>query len=75
LQQELELADARFEIERAESRAQFEAGKREMLDKVKQFREELEEKRTVAVQKGSTFEADMTASFEQMRTAFRKLAG
>jgi len=74
LQQELELAALRFENEQAERRAQFEAKKQEMLDNVKQFREELEEKRTAALQKGSTFASDMTASFEQMRTAFRKLA-
>ncbi len=74
LQQELELAALRFENETAEKHAQFEAKKKEMLDNVKQFREAIEEKRTVALQKGSTFASDMTASFEQMRTAFRNLA-
>ena len=73
LQQGLELAALRFENEQAERRAQFEAKKEEMLDNVKQFREELEQKRTAALQKGSTFASDMTASFEQVRTAFRNL--
>jgi phage-related minor tail protein len=75
LQQELELAALRFENEKAEKRVQFEAKKQEMLDNVKQFREAIEEKRIAAQQKGSTFASDMTASFEQMRTAFRNLAG
>ncbi len=74
LQQELELAALRFENEQGERRAQFEAKKQEMVDNVKQFREELEQKRTAALQKGSTFASDMTASFEQMRAAFRNLA-
>ena len=69
----VELTALRFENEQAVRRAQFEAKKQEMLDNVKQFREELEEKRTTALQKGSTFASDMTASFEEMRTAFRKL--
>ena len=73
LQQQLELAAMRFENETAEKHAQFEAKKKEMLDNVKQFREAIEEERTVALQKGSTFASDMTASFEQMRTAFRNL--
>ena len=74
LQQELELVALRFESEQAERRGQFEAKKQEMLDNVKQFREELEEKRTTALQKGSTFASDMNTSFEQMRSAFRNLA-
>ena len=75
LQQEFELVASRFENEQAERRAQFEAKKQEMLEKVKQFRGDLEEKRATALQKGSTFSSDMTASFEQLRTAFRKLGG
>ena len=74
LQQELELATVRCEIEQAESRAQLEAKKQEMLGKVKQFREGLEEKRAAAMQNGSSFTSDMTASFDQVRTAFRNLA-
>jgi len=73
LQQDFELAALRFENEGAERRTQFDAKKQEMLDNVKQFREELEEKHTAALQKGSTFASDTAASFEQMRTAFRKL--
>jgi hypothetical protein len=45
-----------------------------MLDNLKQFREQLEEKRSAALQKGSTFTADMTAAYEQMQAAFRNLA-
>ena len=75
LQQDLELAALRFENEQEESRAQFEAKKQEMIGKVTQFREELEQKRTDAVQKGSTFASDMTDAFEQTKTAFRNLVG
>ena len=74
LQQGLELAALRFDNEKAEKRAQFEANKQDILDKVKKFREAIEERRTAAAQKGSTFASDMTSSFEQMRTAFRNLA-
>ena len=74
LQQELELAALRYENEQAERRAQFEAKKQEMLDNVKRFRDDLEVKRTAALERGSTFASDMATSFEQMRTAFRKLA-
>ena len=64
----------RFESEQAERRVQFEAKKQEMLGNVKQFRKELEEKRSAALQKGSTFASDMNTSFEQMRTAFHNLS-
>jgi hypothetical protein len=74
LRQQFELAASRFESEQAEGRAQFEAKKQEMLDNLKQFREQLEEKRSAALQKGSTFTADMTAAYEQMQAAFRNLA-
>ncbi len=73
LRQQFELAASRFESERAEGRAQYEARKQEMLDDLKQFREQLEEKRSAALQKGSTFAADMTAAYEQMQAAFRNL--
>ena len=74
MHQELDLAALRFENEKAEKHAQFEAKKQEMLDNTKQFREALEEKHTAAMQKGSTFASDMNASFEQFKTAFRNLA-
>lgn len=74
LRQEFELATLRFENEKAEKHAKFEAKKQEMLDKVKQFRGELDEKRTTALQKGSSFASDMNAAFEQARDAFRNLA-
>ena len=74
LRQEFELAAARFENEQAKGRAQYEASKQEMLDNLKQFREQLEQKRSAALQKSSTFAADMAASYEQMRAAFRNLA-
>lgn len=73
LRQELDLAALRFENEKSERRAQFEAKKQEMIVNAKQFRESLEEKRTSALRKGSTFASDMTSSFEQIKTAFRQL--
>ena len=73
LQQELELAAMRYETEQAEARAQFAAEKQEILDDIKKFRENLNEKRSAAVEKGTTFASDMAASFEQVKTAFKKL--
>ena len=73
MHQLLDLAALRFENEKAEKQVQFEAKKQEMLDNAKQFRKEFEEKRTAALQKGSTFASDMNASFEQVKTAFRNL--
>ena len=73
LQQELELAAMRYETEQAEARAQFAAEKQEILDDIKKFRENLNEKRSAAVAKGTTFASDMAASFEQVKTAFKKL--
>lgn len=73
LQEELDLAAARFEHEKAERRERFEAKKQEMRDKVTQFRNEIEEKRAAAQQKGSKFSSEMNASLEQIRTAFHNL--
>jgi hypothetical protein len=73
MQQLLDLAGLRFENEKTENQAHFVAKKQEMLDNAKQFRKEFEEKRTTALQKGSTFASDMNASFEQVKTAFRNL--
>lgn len=73
LRHQLELAAVRFKHDAESQHAQFQAKRDEMLDHVKDFRENLQKQQAAAMEKGSTFAADMNASFKQMQDAFRKL--
>lgn len=74
LEQQMELAEIRFLHEKEKKQAQFEDQRQALLDSVKQFRAMAEQQAASAQQKGSTFAKEMNASFEQVKTAFRKLS-
>ncbi len=73
LQQELDQLSMELGHNRAEVRAALEAKKKKLLDQIKDFRTNLNDKRIKAEAKGEAFAAEMNQAFRQIKSAFSGL--
>lgn len=70
----LELLAQWFLYEQVEDRALFEARRREMLKRIENFRNMLQEKRYAATRRGRPFGSEMNAAYNRIRNSFAHLA-
>lgn len=67
---ELEAATIQYEIEQSERRAEFEARKGEIAEKIRAFRADLDARRKEATERLATFEGEFRSGLAQIRKAF-----
>jgi hypothetical protein len=70
---QLDAMKVQFEREKAEGQAQFEEQKKELAAKILAFRQDLRDKKQMAVDKGTAFEGDLSTGLSQVKTAFSNL--
>lgn len=67
---ELEAATIQYEIEQSERRAEFEARKGEIAEKIRAFRADLDTRREEATEKLAAFEGEFRSGLAQIQKAF-----
>ncbi len=73
LNAEMESLGARFEMEKASKKADFDEQKKKLAAKIERFRNDLSVKRGIAEEKTSAFEGHLTKGFDQIKHAFKNL--
>jgi hypothetical protein len=71
---EMEFLAIQFEVTKEGARDRFEHEKRALIEQIKRYKQQLEEKKQMARDKAATFEKELSNGMSQIRQAFKKLS-
>ncbi len=75
LEAEMEFLAIQYEVKKDSARDRFEHEKRALMEQIKLYKQQLEEKRQMARDKAATFEIELSNGMSQIKQAFKKLFG
>ena len=70
----MEFLAIQFEVKKEGAKDRFEHEKRALIEQIKRYKQQLEEKKQMARDKAATFENELSNGMSQIKQAFKKLA-
>jgi DNA polymerase III alpha subunit (gram-positive type) len=74
LEAEMEFLAIQFKVKKDRPRDRLQHEKRALIEQIKRYKQQLEEKRQMAKDKAATFENELSNGMSQIRQAFKKLS-
>ena len=71
---EMEFLAIQFDVKKQDAKDRFEDQKRALIEQIKRYKQQLEEKKQMARDKAATFENELSNGMSQIKQAFKKLA-
>ena len=70
----MEVLAIQFEVKKEGARDRLEHEKKALIEQIKLYKQQLEEKKQMAGDKAATFEKELSNGMSQIKQAFKKLA-
>lgn len=74
LEADMEFLAIQFKVKKDSARDRFEHKKRALIEQIKRYKQQLEEKKQMGRDKAAIFERDLSEGISQIKQAFRKLS-
>lgn len=74
LEAEMDALAIQYEVKKEDARDRFEHEKKALIEQIKLYKQQLEEKKQMAGDKAATFEKELSNGMSQIKQAFKKLA-